>query len=252
MTNELEGSRGKVDVLLTLLQSMPTEADCDRCLAEMTAYVTVQLEGGDYQVEFPFVAQHLDGCVACAEAYARVYEVELAERNGYFDLDQYRRLPQSAHIPQPDLSFLAPAADLWGALQSALHITQTRITLQLDAILTALLAPQPSLALTRAAESGRFGQQLLALTPDQTPETALPFSLAVYADKENPEMCLVEITVETPGLSWPDLGGNQVNTNYAKTVLQEVTDDWGTAVFPDIPRTELENLRFEIILQELN
>lgn len=244
MANELEGSRGKVDVLLILLQSTPTEADCDRCLAELTAYVTVQLEGGSYQAQFPTVAQHLDGCVVCAEAYARVYEVELAERNG--------RLPQPAHIPQPDLSFLAPAANLWTVLQTALHITQTRITLQLDGILAALLAPQPILALTRAVESGRFGQQLLALTPDQTPETALPFSLAVYADKENPEMCLVEITVDTPGLSWPDLGGSQVSVNYAKVILQEMTDDWGTAVFPDIPRVELENLRFEIILQELN
>lgn len=238
MTGESNREEGKVQSFLALLQSQPTEADCQRCIEQLADYVDVQLADGAYQTQFPFVVRHMDSCVACAEAYALVYEVELADRNG--------RLPQPSHIPQPDLSFLALTANLWTILQSALHITQTRITLQLDAILAALLAPQPSLALTRAVENGRFGQQLLLLTSAQTPETELPFSLAVYADKENPELCLVEITVEPSGLSWPDLGGSRVSVSYGEVVVTELTDDWGTAVFANIPHAELETLKLDI------
>ena len=241
MTEESKGEEGKVQSFIAMLQTQPTDLDCQQCLEQLGAYVDVQLEGSGYQTQFPFVAQHLDNCVTCAEAYALVYEVALADRNG--------RLPQPAYIPEPDLSFLEQPPSLWNVLQAALQQTRTQISLQLDAVLTALLAPQPSLAMTRAGEDGRFGEQILSLKPDQAPEASLPFSLAAYADKDNPELCLVEITVEPPGLNWPDLGGSEVQASYGNVVLTETTDDWGTAVFADIPRTELENLRFEIVLQ---
>ncbi len=240
MTTESERGKNQVQTFLAMLQSQPTEADCQRCIEQLNDYVDAQLAGSHYQTEFPFVTRHLDNCVACADAYARVYELELAEQNG--------RLPQPVHIPDPDLSFLGQSANLWAALQTALQHTQERLTLQLDSALAALLAPQPSLAMTRSTEDARFGAQILSLTPEQVPETTLPFSLAAYADKKNAELCLVEITVEPPGQSWPDLGGKQVQLRFADVLHTETTDDWGTAVFPDIPRTELENLHFDISL----
>ncbi|MBE2222620.1 MAG: hypothetical protein IAF02_13820 [Anaerolineae bacterium] len=238
MTGEFDREESKVPTFLAMLQTEPTEMDCQRCVAQLTDYVSAQLDKGDYQHQFPVVAQHLDSCVLCAEMYARVYEVELADRNG--------RLPHPASIPQPDLSFLGSRPSLWAVLQIAFQQTQTRLTLQLDAALAALLTPQPSLALTRSGDDARFGEQILSLTPDQVPETELPFSLAAYADKENPNQCLVEITVEPSGSSWPDLGGSNVRLRYGEVVLAEITDDWGTAVFPDIPRADLKNLQFEI------
>lgn len=238
MTGESNKEEGKVHRFLALLQSQPTEADCQRCIEQLPDYVEVQLADGAYQMQFPVVVQHLDSCVACAEAYARVYEVGRAERNG--------RLPQPAHIPAPDLSFLGISPSLWAVLQTALQQTQTRLTLQLDAALAALLTPAPSLALTRSGDDARFGEQILSLIPDLVPETQLPFSLATYADKENEALCLVEITVEPPGLSWPDLGGSNVVLSYGDVVLTGTTDDWGTAVFANIPRADLENLHLEI------
>ena len=238
MTGESNKEEGKVHSFLALLQSQPTEADCQRCIEQLPDYVEVQLADGAYQMQFPFVVQHLDSCVACAEAYAGVYEMVLAERNG--------RLPQPAHIPEPDLTFLNQPPSIWTALQTALQRTQTRLTLQLDAALAALLAPAPALALTRSGDDARFGEQILSLLPDHVPETQLPFSLAAYADKKNEALCLVEITVEPPGLSWPDLGGSDVVLSYGDVVLTGTTDDWGTAVFTNIPRADLENLHLEI------
>jgi hypothetical protein len=259
VTRESNRKAGKVQTFLALLQTEPTEMDCQQCIEQLTDYIDLQLEAGDYQHQFPTVAQHLDNCVSCAEMYARVYEVALADRNGHFDTStplsgarlKTGRLPQPSRIPEPDLSFLSNSPSLWATLQTALQQTQTRLTLQLDAALAAWLTPPPSLALTRSGDDARFGEQILSLTPDQVPETDLPFSLAAYADKENEALCLVEITVEPPGLSWPDLGGSEVQLRYGDVVLAEKTDDWGTAVFANIPRTELENLHMEIHIKQI-
>jgi hypothetical protein len=231
-----------------VLRAKPAEADCERCLAQLNDYVESQLSGGDYRQAFSWTAQHLDGCVACAEAYERVYAWVWAEKNGYFDRLSTGSLPHPAPIPEPDLSFLTPSPTLRETLQHALRQSRQRLTLQLDAALAALLIPPPSLAAARAGEDGRFGKQILSLTPAQTPETSLPFSLAAYADKENPDLCLVEITVEPPGLSWPDLGGREVSVGYGEVAFTELTDDWGTAVFAKIPLAALESLRLEIQL----
>jgi len=241
VTGESNREESRVQTFLAMLQSQPTEADCQQCVEQLAAYVEAQFEGSNYQMAFPHVAQHLDSCVICAEAYAQMYELVLADRND--------RLPEPSYIPQPDLSFLTQPPLLWAALQSALQQTQTHISLQLDATLVALLSPQPSLTMTRAGDDAQFGEQILTLTSDQIPVTDLPFSLAAYADKENQELCLVEITVEPPGLSWPDLGGSEVHLSYNDGVKTGTTDDWGTAVFANIPRTELENLHLDITLK---
>lgn len=239
MTENKNGPEDKVQSFLSMLRTKPTEADCDRCIAQLDAYVTLQLEDGDYRGEFPWVAQHLDSCVDCAEVYAQVYELLGAESNG--------RLPQPVTIPEPDLSFLDSPVNLWTMLQTALQITHEQITLRLDVVLAALLLPQASPGLVRGGEDGRFGEQLLSLTPEQTP-IDLPFSLNAYADRANGELCLVEVTVEPPGKSWPDLGGQEVIVRYLDGMQTAVTDDWGTAVFTNIPRAELQNLILEIHL----
>ena len=242
MNNENNGGNRQVEDFLTLLRTETTEADCDRCLVQIDAYASSQLNSEPYREQFPWVAQHLDSCVACAEAYAQVYELIWAENNG--------RLAQPPTIPEPDLSFLIPTPSLWATLQAALKMTQTQITLQLDAALFSLLQPSASPSMARSGEDGRFGQQLLSLTAEQTPEANLPFSLAAYADTEDDANCLVEVTVEPPGLSWPELGGYKIILRDINESQTAVTDDWGIAVFHNIPRAELANLYLVIQLEK--
>jgi hypothetical protein len=222
-----------------MLRYKPSDADCTLCLSQLEAYVQTQLSRPAAAAEFGWLRRHLDSCLACAEAYALLYELAWAEENG--------RLPQPTHIPDPDLHFLRPPflrppPDWLKAFKDALQVTPEQIRLQLNEALAHLLTPSPAPAPTRAGGDGRYQSKLLELTADQAQSAAVPFTLTAYADQQQPDRCLVEITVQPPGQSWPDLAGNQVAVTAAGQTVVAETDDWGTAVFPDLPRSELETL----------
>lgn len=217
-----------------MLRYKPTEADCTLCLSQLEAYIQTQLSRPAAAAEFGWLRQHLDSCPACAEAYGLLYELAWAEEQG--------RLPQPPHIPNPDLYFLRSPPDWLKPLREALQITPEQIRLQFNETLARLLPPPTATAPTRTAGDGRYQSKLLELTPDQAQSVAIPFTLTAYADQQQPDHCLVEITVQLPGRSWPDLGGYQVTVTAAGQTFMAETDDWGTAVFPDLPRSELEKL----------
>jgi len=226
--------------LAEILSYTPNEADCALCLNQLEDYVQTQLRGAAYQPQFAWTARHLDSCVACAAAYALLYEVGLAEANG--------RLPHPAHSPEPDLSFLEFQTGWLAALRAALTATPGRLAMQLNEALARLLAPAPAPALTRSVGEGRYTPKLLEITPDQAQEAALPFTLTAYADQQQPDRCLVEVTVQPPDQSWPDLGGYQVSLIAGEMVVTTETDDWGTAVFPGILLANLNTLTIELTL----
>ena len=97
----MNGGEKGVTALLAVLRTAPAAAACAACLDELDAYVAAQLDGADVQTQFPRTAAHLDGCVACAEAYALVYEMMWQEAAGL--------LPAAAAPPDPDLRFLRQA-----------------------------------------------------------------------------------------------------------------------------------------------
>ena len=224
----------RVQAFWAMLRYKPTETDCTLCLSQLEAYVQTQLNRPAAAAEFGWLRQHLDSCPACAEAYGLLYELVWTEENG--------RLPQSTHIPEPDLRVLSQSGDWLKSLKDALLITPEQVRLQLNEALVRLLTPSPAPASTRAGGDGRYQSKLLELTADQAQSAAVPFTLTAYADQQQPDRCLVEITVQPPGQSWPDLGGNQVAVTAAGQTVVAATDDWGTAVFPDLPRSQLETL----------
>jgi hypothetical protein len=230
-----------VQAFLAMLRQQPTEADCRVCQSQLHDYVVAQQAQEDVQARFAWTRQHLDSCVECAEAYSQLYEMVLAEAQ-----DQ---LPQPEHIPAPELSFLTAVPHLPTALSQAIQQTQQRFTLQLNELLTSLLAPAPQTALTRSTGQGHYSQKLLELTPEQLPESAIPFTLTAFADQEQPGRCLVEVTVEPPGLSWPDLGGREVMLTAGEHSQTAQTDEWGTAVFPDILILDLDTMRLDVTLE---
>lgn len=232
---------GQVQAFLAMLRQQPNEADCRVCLSQLHDYVVAQQAQEDVQTRFAWTRQHLDSCVACAEVYGQLYEMVLAEAQN--------QLPQPEHIPAPDLSFLTAVPHLPTALNQAIQQTRQRFSLQLNELLASLLAPLPQAALTRSTDGGRYGQKLLELTPEQLPEAALPLTLTAYGDQDQPGRCLVEVTVEPPGLSWPDLAGREVQLTTGEQTLTAQTDEWGTAVFPDILILDLDTLRLDVSLE---
>jgi hypothetical protein len=243
-TNVTGAEESRLRAFADIIGYTPDEADCALCLNQLEDHLQAQRRGAARGAvrghEFAWTARHLDSCVACAEAYALLYEVALAEENG--------RLPHPTPLPEPDLSFLQPRPDWLAALQTALSATAERLVLQLNETLAHLLAPAPAPTLTRSVANGRYTPKLLELTPDQAQAAALPFTLAAYADQQQPDRCLVEVTAQPPGQSWPDLGGYQVRLTVGGQTFTGETDDWGTAVFPDLPRAQLNQLQIELAL----
>ena len=240
MEQETDNPDTRIQVFLAMLGQQPNDADCRRCLSQLHDYASAQQAGDDYRTQFSWTVQHLDSCVACAEVYGFLYEMIMAEVQG--DL----ALPES--IPPPDLSFLTAVSDLTTLLAQAIRQTHQHLTIQLNDVLNALLAPAPQVALTRSSGEGRYGQKLLELAPEQVSDLSLPLTLTVYADQEHPDLCLIEVIVEPPGMSWPDLGGYEVTITVENQSLTAKTDEWGTAVFLDTPITSLNKLLLDVNL----
>lgn len=212
--------------LAKVIQMIPGR-DCQSILVQLENYIAQQLDGGDYRGVMADVADHLDGCLACAESYARLYELALAEAVG--------RLPHPAHIPPPDLHFLPGLSQ---RLQQAVRQLGQTIQLQLSAELLSLLTPQP------AALAFRAGEENLLWELEAQP--ALPLNLAVYRDLLRPELCQLEVTVQMAGREWPNLAGIRVEIESPAGIRQTITDSWGLATFTNLPLTALPQLTLSV------
>lgn len=243
--------------LVQALRTAPDDAACQACLSSLDEYVTAQLAGQDYMARFPDVAMHLDVCLDCAGAYARLYELEIAEAAD--------RLPQPDRVSDPDLSFLLPgaagpmspaalrarlrAAMLTDRLRAALRRIGDRLTLQLSVDLLEFMRPAPAMMSVRAPAAGeRYAEVVLILEPDETLRPDLPITVTAYRDSQRPDECLVEVVVQPPGRNWPDLDGNTVVLIVAGERREATTDAWGLASFTDISITHLADLTVEVTL----
>lgn len=230
--------RRQVDDLLAVLQQTPSEAACAHCLAHLDDYVQAQLNGRSYRTDYPTIAPHLDACEECATSYAHLYTLLHAE--------QRHALPQPPTIPTPDLSFLPPMPTLAAALQTAVQRTTNRLILQMNETLRILLTPPPTPQLAVRSANQRYSHCLLQLPADTN---SIPVTIAAYADQQNPNHCLLELTIAPPGRSWPDLAGSQITLSTPHATPQTaVTDEWGAVSFPHLPIAALGQLRLEIDL----
>jgi hypothetical protein len=233
--------------LEAVLSQTADETACRRCLDQLDAYTEAQLAGEDYLGVYPGVALHLDSCLECADAYARLYELALA--------DAADQLPQPTHIPAPDLSFLPtiPVAEpsplsLSRRVEQALSRVGNQFTFELSAALLNLLQPPPLAMTTRAADSERYDEYLAQLEPAQVPGIDFPLKLSIFRDAQNSEMVMVEAIIAPPDRSWPNLAGSTVTLMVDETWREAVTDPWGLVAFEDVPLTALARLRIEVTL----
>lgn len=220
----------------------PDAATTQHYVPQLDAYIAAQLTGEPYLERFPAVTIHLDGCVTCAEAYARLYELALA--------DSTETLAEPHSMPEPDLSFLQPFAieRLGAQLRDALHWVGERLTLQFTPELLPALRMQPALGSVRApADEERYGEIILRLTPEQT-GNIWPASITAYRDKQHPSTCLIEVEVQPPGRSWPDLGEIGVAIRLGDQSDTTTTDAWGLAVFANVPVEGLAEMQIAVDL----
>jgi hypothetical protein len=190
---------------------LQAETACEACLSQLADYVSAQCSGEDYLAQYPAVAAHLDNCLNCASAYARLYELELAARAD--------ELPSLDRVPEPDLGFLLsqahkplPASVLRRRLQleavaeklrTALQRVGARVTLQLSADLLPLLQPAPAVRDVRPGRRTIFRCCSASIQQSRAPTTDRP---AAYRDALHPDECLIEARIILPDRSWPDSG----------------------------------------------
>lgn len=224
--------------LMAALQTPNDEAICDAVLEQLNDYVAAQVNGRAPFSIFPHIATHLDGCLTCAAAYGRLYRLALADQTG--------ALPSLQNPRQPDLSFLSPtpvAASLVDRLRAAVEKLDNGWRLRLSADLLPLLQPQAVPVPLRASSAEeRYAELLLALEPDQSLQTDIPFKLLVYRDAESTADCLVEVSVQPHGRAWPHLAGFTVTLQLPNHTHQQTTNAWGAAAFEHIPIPALNNL----------
>ncbi len=210
---------------------LPTnDAACTACIDQLDDYVQAQLAGQDYAAAFPVVAQHLDACVACAEAYAMLYE-------------SYANAAQMAPpaIPAVDLGFLPKQVSLAELIRAALQHTAERLRVTLSAELLAGLQaqPKPQLAM-RGGEQALFDLALVEPTP-------LMSALHVQAlAAATPETCTLRVQVSLYDRDWPDLADIPVTIHLPGGAQSSRTDAWGEAVFPNLPADQLAQLSVDV------
>jgi hypothetical protein len=230
--------------LEAVLRPSTDEAACQRCLDQLDAYIEAQLGDEDYLSAYPEVAVHLDQCPACADAYARLYDLVLA--------DAADLLPQPANVPAPDLSFLKSTStqqtpSLRQLVEQAISQVGNKLTFDFSAALLSLWQPPAPVAATRAADE-RYGDFLARLEPADVPGFDFPLQLTLFRDAQKADMILVEVTVTPPGRAWPNLTGSTVTLIVDETRREAVTDAWGLVAFEDVPQAALESLRVEVNL----
>lgn len=209
---------------------------CAATLDQLEAFVTLQLDGGDYVAALPNVATHLDGCVACSQSYALLYHLLLAERTN--------ALPVPQHIPAPDLSFLPARPSLGTLLREGVQQLGSRLRVRFSQPLLDLMRPtgQPALAF-RDAE----GDPLFSFDLPKPSHAVERLAVAVYADDQSTDSYLVQVSVALPGRAWPDLAGIAVHLSGPDFDQQIATDPWGEVSFDHVPSAALPNLVIEIL-----
>jgi len=228
----------RAHALAHTLLAAPDQAACDACLDALDGYVDAQLAGQGYAALLPAVAAHLDGCVDCAQSYAVLYEVRLAEASG--------ALPVPAHIPPPDLGFLAGRPTLAELLAGAVRRAGDTLRLTLGETLLALLRltpPAPALSLRDAGDEPLFAVDL----PSPDPLVAR-LTLAAYP-ADVPGSCQVQVGVALPDRVWPQLAGLSVRLVGRDLERSALTDPWGEASFERVPLTALPGLNVELRIE---
>lgn len=233
--------------LTQVLQSIHRDEDCDACVSSLDKYVAAQIEGKDYLELFPDVALHLDSCVNCSEIYSRLYELEVAEKEGV--------IPEPQSIPRPDLAFLAqkhmasPTDKLSELLDQLLRRGKEFISIQLSSQLISLLKPSATQIAMRSKDVGeRYSEVIFEFKSDRLPELNIPFSVTAYRDAQQEEFCLVEVKINFPGRDWPNLGGRTVQLIVGETKREMLTDPGGVASFEEVPISDLEKVKVEVKL----
>ncbi|MFN8446670.1 MAG: hypothetical protein U0175_38110 [Caldilineaceae bacterium] len=234
----------ETEQLLHFLQAVYSPKDdalCAQIRSRLYDYVVAFVNWNQDRTTFDLSAfadlrQHLDGCVACSEAFSRLYTAVVQPMSS----------ESLGSIPEPDLSFLRPKESLSEQLRRALSRVGETIRLQLSGDLLPALRPALAIGALRSSQGQEYGELLLQLDPPAELADRLPTAISVYRAGSSPVRCLVEVTVTLPDRAWPDLAGIPVTLSIGQQVRTQQTDAFGVASFEGIAIEELPAVAIEV------
>ncbi len=228
----------RLKALQEAIEAQPNESICEAVTAALTEVVSAEIVDVDLLTQHREIAIHLDSCLSCSDAYARLVELAVTGE----------ALPEPPSIPAPDLRFLASAeTSLQDTLAAALRRTAEGISLRLSDQLLQWFPPPATPAVAVRGSEQRYATILHQIPASA--DDALPFTLTVFADAEQPQSCLVEMQVGLPHRAWPELGGIEVAISAEGLHRTAPTDAWGLASFADVARGELPTLTVQISME---
>ncbi len=231
---------GSIRHLLGALYQHPSPDACVGLTDQLHEYVIALVNWNSNLVQFAELAQHLDGCVACSEAFSRLYELQLQIKQN--------SLPTPVSIPAPDLSFLQQTQDASriDRLRAAVTRVGKQVSLQLSGDLLPLFRPALAVSTLRSAQRAQYSETLIRLETPTWIGSQWPAVITAYRNQRRPDHCLVEVTVALPDRFWPELAGSTVSIAINEQIRSRITDAWGIASFEDVLIADLASLRLSL------
>ena len=224
-----------------LLEALRAEAvdniTCQACEERLPEFVLAESEGVEAVHSWLTVTLHLKTCPHCAAEYEALRELVA------LSTDDVSSAP--VRYPAPDLSFLKQRGISLPQVSGGFWYLNElgRLVINFSTELLAALELRP-LAL-QGLKSGE-SRLLYEFTVSEAFEDC-DVRVAAEADRLDPALCTMIVTVTNPDREWPQLGGSQVTLHRRDeaSVTQE-TDPYGEAVFHQIAASALPHLIIEV------
>lgn len=214
---------------------------CGECEELLPEYYQAEIEGQASGARLRPVARHLATCPSCAAAYTTLLDLSalaFAEASG-----------PPPDYPAFDLSFLREKkAQFQPALITRLD-EWGRLIIQFSAEFFRAWQPPPFVAagLKRSETSSKTLSQFSGQLRDD-----LEISVTVEQERKEPAYCTITMQVNIPSRGgWPNLAGLEVTLQRDQEIIAtQVTDAHGEVVFEKIGVADLDQLVYEITLEE--
>ncbi len=214
--------------------SSHTDRSHEEARALLPGYAAALALGQAPEIQYPEVAAHVQGCMACRADLDELLALVLPTYRG--------ELVPAADYPQVDLSFLgSPAPQIAKTRPSWFIDSLHRLVVEFS---DALLASMRQSAYAQAAR----GAALYHYTPESPPPDNLGITIDVFAADGKLQVANIQVLLDVPSRDPFDQSGTNVTLRIGDLVWEASTSATGSVTFTAVPLERLPQLRVEISL----
>ena len=225
------------EALEQVLKTEPSETQFDAYLDQLDDFVAAQLAGEEYETQFPDMVAYLNTDVRLADAYNRLYKLEIDALS-----DKIRMAPS---IRKENPNFLDKLLKM--LLGGSIEYPPGAIAMLFTPDILSRLHVEPVLG-GGALKALEAKTVLYKLDPEEHGLSDWPATITVLSGDEA-ELCTVQVQVTPPGRAFPNLSGTEVSIEIpGLEPYEQKTDMLGVATFENIEIEQLSQIR--VVIQE--